>query len=196
MRETFALRVLDADDAVLVRLALRHRRDGDMVAAVLVVGLDHLREARLAAVVQHVGEQQRERLVADDIARAPHGVPETERRLLAREARRAGSGKLAAASSASSFVLPRSASVALELRLEVEMILDRRLVAPRHEDEMLDPGGTRLVDHMLDHRAIDDGQHFLRHRLGRRQEACAEARHGEHGLADTLLRGGHGELRA
>ena len=41
----------------------------------------------LSREVQHVGQQQRERFVADDIACAPHGMTEAERRLLAREAR-------------------------------------------------------------------------------------------------------------
>ena len=41
------LGVLDADDAVLVGLVFRHRRDGDVVAAVLLVGLDHLGQAGL-----------------------------------------------------------------------------------------------------------------------------------------------------
>ena len=74
----------------------------------------------------------------------------------------------------------------------VEVLFDRRLVAPGHEHKMLDPGGTRLVDHVLNDRSIDDGKHFLRDGFGRRQEARAEPRHGEHGLADTLLGGGHG----
>ena len=117
MRETLALRVRDADDAVLVRLVVRHGRDGDVVAAVLVVGLDHLGEARLRRMMQHVRQQQRERLVADDVARAPDGVAEAERRLLAGEARLAGARQVVASAASSSFVLPRSASVALEFVL-------------------------------------------------------------------------------
>ena len=76
MRRDLGRGILDADDAVLVRLILGHRRDGDVVAAVRVVGLDHLGEARRWRVMQHVGQQQRERLVADDLARAPDRVAE------------------------------------------------------------------------------------------------------------------------
>ena len=65
------------------------------------------------------------------------------------------------------------------------MILDHALVAAGDEDEMLDAGFARLVDHMLDHRPVDHGQHFLRHRLGRGQKACAEPGDGKHGLADA-----------
>ena len=66
--------VLHADDAVLVRLVLRHRGHRDVVAAVLVVRLDHLGEERLLPVMQHVGQDDRERLIADDVARAPDRV--------------------------------------------------------------------------------------------------------------------------
>ena len=62
------------------------------------------------------------------------------------------------------------------------------LVAPGHEDEMLDPGLARLVDHVLHDRAVDDGQHLLRHGLGGGQEAGAETGDGEDGFADALHR--------
>ena len=100
--------------------------------------------------MQHVGQQQRERLVADDLARAPHRVAEAERRLLAGEARLAGARQLSAPARSSSFVLPRSASVRSSSYCDVEMVLDHALVAAGDEDEMLDPGLARLVDHVLD----------------------------------------------
>ena len=82
----------------------------------------------------------------------------------------------------------------LEFKLAVEMVFDDALVAARHEDEELDAGSTRLVHHMLDDRPVDDGQHFLGHRLGGGQEPGAEAGDGEHGLADLggLGTAGHG----
>ena len=66
-----------------------------------------------------------------------------------------------------------------------------RLVAAGDEDEMLDAGRARLVDHMLDHGPVDDRQHLLRHRLGGGQKAGAETGDGEDGFADAL----HRELR-
>ena len=50
-------------------------------------GVDHLREAAALVLHQHVGQQQRERLVPDQLARAPDRVAEAERQLLAGEAR-------------------------------------------------------------------------------------------------------------
>ena len=55
------------------------------------------------------------------------------------------------------------------------MVLDDALLRPVTKIEMLDAGFARLVDGQLDHRAVDDGQHFLGHGLGGRQEPCAES---------------------
>ena len=60
--------------------------DRDDVAAGLAIGLDHLREAAGTGTHDHVGEEHGEGLVADQLARAPHGVAEAERLLLAGEA--------------------------------------------------------------------------------------------------------------
>src|SRR2546421_12738270 len=64
------------------------------------------------------------------------------------------------------------------------MILDDALVSAGNEDEVLDAGLARLVDHVLDQRAVDQGEHLLRHRLGGGQEARAETGDGKDSLAD------------
>ena len=73
----------------------------------------------------------------------------------------------------------------------VEMILDHALVAPGDEDEMLDAGLLGLVVDILNQRLVDDGQHFLRHRLGGGQDAGAETGDREDGFTDF-----HGMSRA
>ena len=75
--------------------------------------------------MQHVGQQQRERLVADDVACAPHGMAEAERRLLAREARLAGARQVAH-QLVQLLALAALGQRALQLELAVEVILDRR----------------------------------------------------------------------
>ncbi len=90
-------------------------------------------------VEQHVGQQQRERLVADQFARAPDGMAEAERLLLAGEAGAAGLRQVAVEAGQ----LGRLAALGqrlLELELAVEMVLDDALVAAGDEDEMLDAG--------------------------------------------------------
>ena len=88
--------------------------------------------------MQHVGQQHREGLVADDVAGAPDGVAEAERRLLAGEARLRRRRGRSRAQLLELLVLPRSASVRVELVGDVEMVLDHALVAAGDEDEMLD----------------------------------------------------------
>ena len=139
---------------------------------------------------QHVGQQQRERLVADDFARAPHRMAEAERRLLAGEADGAGFRQ----GLRQQLQFRRLAALDqghFELELAVEMVLDDALVAAGDEDEMLDAGLARLVDHVLDQRPVDDRQHFLRHGLGGGQEAGSEAGDGKDGFADA----GHAGIR-
>ena len=184
---TLALASVDADDAVLVRLILRHRSNRDMVAAVRLVGLDHLGEAGLDPVMQHVGKQQRERLVADDVACAPDGVPEAERRLLAREAGVARAGKSFRQRRQLLLLVAALRERPVELELDVEVVLDHRLVAAGDENEVLDARGPRLVDHMLDDRPVDDRQHLFRHGLGCGKKARAQSGDGKHGFPDTFL---------
>ena len=171
------------DDAVAVGLGLGHFEHGDDIAADLLVGPDHLGEAAGLAEHQLVGKQHRERLVADDLARAPDGMAEAERLLLAdrddRAGREARAGKRVER-------LAARGHGRLELVGNVEMVLERALAAAGDEDHLLDPRLARLLDRILDQRPIEHGQHFLGHRLGGGKEAGAEPGDREDGLADGL----------
>ena len=103
---------------------------------------------------QHVRQQQRERLASDQLARAPHRVAEPERLLLAGEAGRAWRRQILRQQLEIGAFLPL-AQGHLQLELAVEMVLDDALVAAGDEDEMLDAGLARLVDHVLDQRPVD-----------------------------------------
>ena len=84
------------DDAILMGFFRRHFLDRDDIAAMLFIGRDALREtaALFRGHRHHIGQQHRERLVADDLAGAPHRMAETERLLLTGEARRARRRKI------------------------------------------------------------------------------------------------------
>ncbi len=179
--------VLDARDAVLVCLVLRHRGNRDEVAAVLVIGFDHLREAGLDAMMQHIGQEQRERFVTDDIARTPDRMAQAERRLLAREACHARSRQRFRQRGKLLLLVAAFGERPLELELEIEMVLDDTFVAASDEDEVLDAGLPRLIDHMLDDRPVDDRQHLLGHSLGGGEKARAEPGDREHGFPYTFL---------
>ena len=163
-----------------------HRLDRDQVGflAELARRLDHLRQAARRVQHQFVRQHHRERLVADDVARAPDRVAEAERRLLPGEAGGAGVGLVARQNLLLGLLVAARGERGVEFEHAVEMILDHALVAPGDEDEMLDAGFPGLVVHVLDQRLVDDGQHFLRHRLGGGQDAGAETGDREDGFAD------------
>ena len=110
-------------------------------------------------------------------------MAEAERRLLSRETHGAGFG-LVARQHFHLGLLAAGFERGVEFEHPVEVVLDHALVAAGDKDEMLDSGLPRLVDHILDQRLVDDGQHFLRHRLGGGQDAGAEAGDRKNGFAD------------
>ena len=112
-------------------------------------------------------------------------MAEAERLLLAGEARFAGF-RLIGFERGLLLGLAAPLERGVELELIIEMIFDHALVAAGDEDEMLDARFARLVDHMLDQRPVDHGEHFLRHRLGGGEEAGAETGDGEDRLADAF----------
>jgi hypothetical protein len=73
----------------------------------------------------------------------------------------------------------------LELEGEVEVVLDRALLAGGDDDHLFDAGRDGLLDRVLDDRLVDQGQHLLGLRLGRRQETGAPSGGGEDGLSNA-----------
>src|SRR3954464_1666328 len=185
----------DAADAVLMGQMVRHRLDRDDVGffAELAGGVDHLLQAAGRIEHEFVGQHDRERFVADDVARAPDRVTEAERRLLAGEGDGAGlplglrpkvPPRLVLRQNVLLGLLAARGQRRIELEHPVEMIFDDTFVAAGDKDEVLDAGFPGLVIDVLDQRLVDDRQHFLRHRLGGGQDAGAEAGNGKYGFAD------------
>src|SRR3546814_16590838 len=71
------------DDAVARRLLARHVHRADDVAAYLIVGRAHLGEAAGLSPHEIVREEDGERFVADNVARAPDRRTQPQRLLLA-----------------------------------------------------------------------------------------------------------------
>ena len=138
---------------------------------VLVVGVDQLADARPVADDHVVGQDHRERLVADQVLGHEHRVAQPELFLLA-DVRHLGQV-------ADRPHLAEHLDVALlleqvlELVGEVEMVLDRPFLARGDDDDLLDAGRHRLLDGVLDDRLVDQRQHLLRLRLGGGEEAGA-----------------------
>jgi hypothetical protein len=178
-----------------MRLILGYRRDGDQVAAEFLIGVHHVGKARRRGVVEHIGQQQCKRLVADDLARAPDSVAKAERGLLARKAGLAG-GRLIALQVVEFGGLAAFGERALKLELAVEVIFDNALVSSGYKDEMFNSGGARLVNDMLKDRTVDNRQHFFRYGLGGREEACAEASNRKNSFSDWFDISAHDSLPA
>ncbi len=152
--------------------------DGDDIAATVLIELDHTLHAALFRTHHHVGQKQRKRFVTDNLACTPDGMAETERFLLAREACRACLGQQAVQQRQLGILVSLTKGM-LKLELDVEIVFDDMLAAAGHEHEMLDACLHRLIDDVLDNRLVDDGQHLLRHRLGRWQEPRSQVRRPE-----------------
>ena len=105
-------------------------------------------------------------------------MAETQRGLLAGEARRAGRRQVAP----QSLQLARLAALGespLQLEVDVEMVFDHSLAAAGDEDEVLDAGRSRLVDDMLDDGPVHDRQHFLRDGLRGGKKSGAQSGDGK-----------------
>ncbi len=75
--------------------------------------------------------------------------------------------------------------LALELDGVIEVILQRALVPPRHQQDVIEAGGGRLFHDVLDGRLVNDGQHLLGLSLGRGQEPSSEPSGGDDRLPCT-----------
>ena len=174
---------LAGDDAVAARLLGRDLHDGHDRAVGLVVRVDELADDRPLADAHVVRQDDRERLVADQVLRHEHRVPQAELLLLA------DVGQLGQVADrphlAELLDLALLLEQVLELVVEVEVVLDRALVGRGDDDDLLDPGGHRLLDAVLDDRLVDQRQHLFGLRLGRGQEAGAPAGGGENGFTDA-----------
>ena len=109
-------------------------------------------------------------------------MAKAERHLLAGE-RGLSRRRLQALQARQHLVLAALGERVIELELDVEMILDDRLVAAGDKNKMFDAGFAGLIDDILDDRSVDDGQHLLRDGLGGGKEARAEAGDRENCLA-------------
>ena len=87
------------------------------------------------------------------------------------------------------FLLASRFEERLELDRDVEVVLDRVLAAAGDQDDVVDAGGDRLLDAVLDDRLVDERQHFLGLRLGSGQKPRAESGGGEDRLANVLRPG-------
>ena len=71
---------------------------------------------------------------------------------------------------------PGLRQVELELERPIEVVLEGALAAAGDDEDVGDAGPDRLLDDVLDRRLVDERQHLLGLRFGRRKETSAEPR--------------------
>jgi len=177
------------DHAIAGRLLHGDFQRADQIAADLFIGVDHLLHATIArrALHEFVGQQDGERFVTDNVARAPDGMAKAQRFLLTQEHRIA---RREPRSFQRGQILAAFALQGFAFEGHVEIIFDRALAAPGDEDHLLDPGLARFIHGILEQRAVDHRQQFLGHRLGRGQKARAQSRDRKNSFANRLVQVG------
>src|SRR5690349_16819378 len=66
------------------------------------------------------------------------------------------------------------------------MVLDRALIAPGHNNDVLNPGLQRLLDPVLDDGLVNQGQHFLRLGFRGGEKPRSQPGGGKDGLANFV----------
>ncbi len=149
----------------------------------LVVGVDELPDAWALAHHHVVREDHGERLVAHELLGHEDRMPQAELLLLADVG---DLGEVADVPDlAKELDLAALFEQVLELEVEVEVILDRPLLAGGDDDHLLDARRDCLLDRVLDHGPVDEGEHLLGLGLGGRKESGAPPGGGEDGLANA-----------
>ncbi len=73
--------------------------------------------------------------------------------------------------------------VHLQFRRIIEIILYGPLAPAGDDDQVVNPGGDRFLNNILDDRPIDQGEHLLRHGLGGREKPGSKTCSRDDGLA-------------
>ena len=129
---------------------------------------------------QVIGQQHGERMVAHDVRRAQHGVPQAQRARLAHVAAQHAFG-LHGAHQRQQLGLARRFQLAFQLVGGVEVVFNGALAAARDKHHVPHARRPGLFHGVLDQGLVHDGQHFLGAGLGGRQKARAQAGNRENG---------------
>ena len=77
--------------------------------------------------------------------------------------------------------------VGLEAGFSIEVVFDGLLTRAGDKQDILDASVGGLANDVLDRGAVDDGQHFLGHRLRDGQEAGSATGRGDNSVHDGLI---------
>ena len=155
---------LDRDHAVARNLIARNAFDRQHRAVQALEHVNELFDRRRVGIDHVVAQDDGERLVADQLARHQHRMPETERFALPDVGEVDHVRDLADLGELLSF------AAGFEKRFEfdgdVEMIFDRILPAARDQDDVVDTCRDGFLDAVLNDRLVDQREHLLGLRFG------------------------------
>jgi hypothetical protein len=152
-----------------------------------VESFDHLLHAGDGGVDDVVGQEDGERLVADDLFCLKDGVAEPERFGLAGVGNAGEFGDSARDFEEGGFIFCGEGG--FKFGTAIEVVFHGGFAAAGDDDDLVAAGGYCLFDTVLDERLVDEAEHLLGHGLGGGKEAGAHACGRKDGLTDFL--GGH-----
>ena len=145
------------------------------------MALGHLAHLHQHLVVghDHIAQKHEEGIAVHLLRRAVDRMPQAERLVLVDE----GDGKIARMRNGFGVgVLPAPAQGRLQIGVGGEMLFDGLLFAAVDDHDLVGTGSQALFDDVLDDGTVHNQQHFLRNRLGCRQEPRSHARSGDKSL--------------
>jgi hypothetical protein len=87
--------------------------------------------------------------------------------------------------------VPLALKGGFEGRHPVKVVFQSPFVAPGDHEEVVEADIHGFLNHVLDGRLVHDGEHFLGHRLGCRQEPGTESGGRDDGFANSRVTGSH-----
>ena len=129
-----------------------------------------------------IGQQDCERLVADQFARGEDGMAQAQRLFLAHIGDVNQVRNLA--DDLQQVGLAALLQHFLQFVADVEVVFDRRFAASGDDDDLIAAGSNRFLNAVLNDGFVHQRQHFLGLRLGGRQEPGAQAGSGKNGFAN------------
>ena len=146
---------------------------GQYRSAAIVEDIDHLLETGHFGINHVVGQDDSEGFVADKFLGAENGVSQAERFALAdiADARKCRD----AARDGEQFFFPAALQRGVEFEAVVEMVFHGAFAASGDDDDVLDAGGHRFFNSVLDDGLVDKSQHLFGYDFGGGEKASAEA---------------------
>ena len=160
-------------DAVLICLVAGYGFDGDDCAFVLFVQVDHLSQDARFVSAEVVRQNHGKRVIAYKNLASQDCMTQSQHLFLT------CIGYCAAADDAANifeqYFFRRSCDLVLKFIGNIEVVLDSAFATAGYHPDVCQLGFNCFLNAILDQGFVDDGQHFLRHSFGCRQETGAIA---------------------